>query len=106
MSYLSSENLAKPRTDTGYSAAYLWWLIHREKLNGRQILTRTFEMQDWLSDNVRDKGSPYCNNYNWASISTNIDGLLFANYLWFRHEVDLLAFRLRWGIGEPRYDVL
>lgn len=90
-----------------HSSAYLSHLVNVEKLTGIQILNRTVEMMDWLSINKCSHMWSYgtegidtigrdCVGYPLSSNPGNL--ITFSRYIYFRHEQDLLAFRLRWGI--------
>jgi hypothetical protein len=88
-------------SDTLYTSAYLWWLIHKQKLIGLEIFEIQRKMHGWCCDCVAGKhrkGS-WENNFSWDSRSTIVDGFSFPNCIWFKYEEDLLAFRLRFGIG-------
>lgn len=77
-------------------SAYLWWLLNKEKMSGKDILQFTFNVHSWLYDNIYDEKSP---NMNWTGGTTYIDGLRFYNLIWFRRAEDLVAFKLKFGIG-------
>lgn len=91
-----------------YEYAYLSHLVNVEKLTGNQIMRRTLEMMNWLSvnkcshkwsdgvDGVENVGKN-CVGYPLSSNPANL--ISFSRYIYFAHEQDLLAFRLRWGVN-------
>lgn len=87
-----------PATNT---SAYLWWLVHKQKLSGDDIFHLTREMHDWCVDNVAGKHALgfWQNNFKWGEVSTYVEGYSFSDRIWFKYEEDLLAFKLRFGIG-------
>jgi hypothetical protein len=90
-----------------YGCPYLSHLLKVEKLTGSQILARVLEMMDWLSTNKcshewstnedMDTVGRNCVGYPLSSNPAN--HISFSRHIYFTHEQDLLAFRLRWGIN-------
>ena len=62
----------------------------------------TEQMKEWLSENVNDyywsKQKDWCSNVTCTNRSVFLQ-LKFPVAIYFKNEIDLLAFRLRWGIN-------
>lgn len=92
-----------------HTCAHLWHLWNKEHLTGKQILARTLEMQMWLDANCIVNGKrtfiwsieytkfPQDYNVQYSGFK-GVNTISLANCIYFKHEQDLLAFRLRWGI--------
>ena len=98
--------MARARRCCWQSYDYLYVLLERQRLTGRQAQWQVEEMAPWLWNTVgRD-------NYEWSShcvqvpmdqtwdVSVPNGGAKreFSSRIFFRHEADLLAFKLRWGV--------
>ena len=83
------------------TSAFLWCLVYRQKLSGRDIFYLTQEMHEWCVDNVAGKhrNGYWENNFKWGEVITYVEGFRFADRIWFKYEEDLLAFKLRFGIS-------
>ena len=75
-----------------YSCKYLDHLVENEKLRSSEISLRVHEMRGWLCNSVDSGG------FGWIGRFTTIDYYSFSNAIWFKHEQDLLAFKIRFGI--------
>lgn len=71
---------------------YLWWLLYIENISVVDLPIRYAEMLEWLD-------SLGCENYIWSKRVMEINDRLYPCTIWFKEEEDLLAFKLRWGIG-------
>lgn len=87
---------------------YLSYLWEVELLSGRLILEKTIDMQGWL-DTVCARKFIWSNNYskfpldygkNTVFMRNSSLQIALADAVYFKEEQDLLAFKLRWGIGE------
>jgi len=82
-----------------YSSPYLWWIYNKMNLKERNEIQDFVKLiQEWLSANVVQDGIPL---YKWSSgkLVTPIYTGVVSNVLYFKHEEDLLAFKLKFGIG-------
>ena len=77
------------------------WLRNVEKLDGPQLQVRVGEMRDWLHElpleNIEDGFR--VNSWGWCGRVDEVDNYLFTNAIWFQNTEDLLAFKLKFGIG-------
>jgi len=71
---------------------YLWWLLYMENISAVNLPQRYTEMLEWLDTLGRE-------NYIWNKRVMEINDRLYPCTIWFKEEADLLAFKLRWGIG-------
>lgn len=84
-----------------YSSRYLWWVYKKMNLKKwNEIQDFVKLIQEWLSANVVQDGIPL---YKWSGgklVTTNsLHPGVISNVIYFKYEEDLLAFRLRFGIG-------
>ena len=89
-----------------FACHWLYHLAYKEGLTGQEILDRSVEMMNWLTEN-----GPIQHAWNTNRIKvpkdctidvpgnySDLSYLEFSTILFFEHQSDLLAFRLRWGI--------
>lgn len=83
-----------------YASPYLWWIFNKMNIrDNNQILDFKSRIQEWLTENVVQDGKPL---YRWSdgkllTVLWDINKTI-SNVLYFKHEEDLLAFRLKFGI--------
>lgn len=89
-----------------YRCDHMHALFETRRLTGRQAQVIVLDMCSWLISNVG------AGNFSWSnhiikvpvdmtwdfSIPNGASKMEFASMIFFRHECDLLAFKLRWGV--------
>jgi hypothetical protein len=96
-----------PKLSYKFACHWLHHLRFNEQLTGNQILDRSRDMMNWLCANkvthvwsTATAVSMVLANVSAEKAHAGADNqfLTFANILFFEHQTDLLAFRLRWGM--------
>lgn len=100
-----SEIVAGPKLSYKFACHWLHELALVRELTGQEIMDRSLEFMNWLCENkvthmwskpVTTIPVDYCLTAHHGSF-TNLNHYTFSNILFFEHQADLLAFRLRWG---------
>jgi len=101
-----SEIVADPKLSYKFACHWLYELALVKELTGQEIMNQSLEFVNWLCENkVKHVWSTDSSttqipvDYSMASKGSfaNLNYYTFSNILFFEHQADLLAFRLRWG---------
>jgi hypothetical protein len=100
--------MSKLVKDYPYYSEYLWTLLKVQGLTGLQVIDEECKMETWFADNGVEFMWSDANSDHPLTIRVdkyhNGTGLSAANQVilpmgvYFKHESDMLAFNLRWGI--------
>ena len=99
-----SEIAVDPKLSYKFACHWLHELALVKEQTGQEIMNQSLEFMNWLCENkVTHKWSTPVSkipvDYSMLARGslTNLNHYTFSNILFFEHQADLLAFRLRWG---------